>query len=440
MWLPGFPDSRSHATRQHDRHRASVPSLRPSPSDVMKGMPLDRVTGLSLLLLWIAVPLCAAQEPFPGEPATPPQQQPSQPQQQAEPFPGEPTTQPKNQPAQSSPGSRPFQPQYFPADPNEEMPTFRVSTSVVVVPTLVEKTNGEVLYGLKPTDFSVLDNGVEQKVQVDDDLDTQPVSLVVCIERGRDAPLEFDKIGKLGPLLDLFTRNGQGNIALVAFDSRATWVEPFGQDTDSITRDLRQMPAGDGGAAILDAVGYSVNLLEQQPPDHRRVLLLISESRDHGSYHFNIPQLVERIGTSNTLVLSLVFSPGKAEIINWGKGEPAGATGNELNILAPLVMTMNAMRRNTPKTLADLSGGEYDPFTREKGFEDRVAEVASHARNRYILSFHPTDLTPGLHTIQVKLNQDYGAHVVARNSYWAILRDDAHPGPASLPSSAHPNP
>ncbi len=88
-------------------------------------------------------------------------------------------------------------------------------------------------------------------------------------------------------------------------------------------------------------------------------------------------------------------------------------------------MTMNAMRRNTPKTLADLSGGEYDPFTREKGFEDRVAEVASHARNRYILSFHPTDLTPGLHTIQVKLNQDYGAHVVARNSYWAILRDDA---------------
>ena len=185
------------------------------------------------------------------------------------------------------------------------------------------------------------------------------------------------------------------------------------------------MPAGDGGAAILDAVGYSVNLLEQQPPDHRRVLLLISESRDHGSHHFTVPQLVERIGTSNTLVLSLVFSPGKAEIIDWGRGNTNG--GNELNILAPLIMTVNAMRRNTPKTLAALSGGEYDGFTREKGFETRVAEVASHARNRYILSFHPTDLTPGLHTIQVKLTQDYGAHVVARNSYWAILRDDTHP-------------
>jgi VWFA-related protein len=391
-----------------------------------------------MALIGFAVPFCAAQqqaEPFPGEPA--PQQQ-SQPQQQAEPFPGEPAK-PGNPPAQPSPQQQsPWTPQQFPPDPNADMPTFRVSTTVVVVPTLVEKPSGDVLYGLKPEDFAVYDNGVQQKVHVDDDLDTQPISLVVCIERGRDAPLEFDKIGKLGPLLDLFTRDGRGDMALVAFDSRATWIEPFGTDEDTISRDLRNMPAGDGGAAILDGVGYSVNLLEQQPPDHRRILLLISESRDHGSHHFNIPQLVERIGTSNTLVLSLVFSPGKAEIIDWGKGNTNG--GTELNILAPLMMTVNAMRRNTPKTLADLSGGEYDPFTREKGFETRVAEVASHARNRYILSFHPTDPTPGLHTIEVKLTQDYGAHVVARNSYWAILRDADHPGPESMPAPPHPNP
>jgi VWFA-related protein len=373
---------------------------------------------------WLCAACCAlsaaAQQPFPGEPANPPAQ--SQPKQQAEPFPGEPTQPPSAQPSRADPTSGPAT---FAPDPNMSMPTFHVSTSVVIVPTLVERSDGEVLYGLKPKDFSVFDNGVEQKVHVDDDLDTQPVSLVVCVERGRDAPLEFDKIGKLGPLLDLFTGDGHGDVALVAFDSRPTWVEPFSPDTSSITRDLRRMPAGDGGGAILDAVGYSVNLLEQQPPDHRRVLLLISESRDHGSTHFNIPQLVERIGTSNTLVLSLVFSPGKAEIIDWGRGNTNG--GTELNILAPLMMTVNAMRRNTPKTLAALSGGEYDPFTKERAFEARVAEVASHARNRYILSFHPSDLTPGLHSIQVRLTQDYGAHVVARNSYWAILRDEDHP-------------
>jgi VWFA-related protein len=367
-------------------------------------------------LVMAFAPAGRAQQPFPGEP---PQSQ-SQPKPQAEPFPGEPA---QTQPQSSAAPAKTMAPT-DPRDPNLYLPTFRVSTSVVLVPTLVEQADGEVLYGLKAKDFQLLDNGVPQKVQVDDDLDTQPVSLVVCVERGRDAPLEFDKIGKLGPLLQLFTGDGHGQVALVAFDSNPTWVEPFTGNSDAITQDLRNMPAGNGGAAILDAVGYSVNLLEQQPPDHRRVLLLISESRDHGSRHFNIPELVERIGTSNTLVLSLVFSPSKSEIINWARGEP-GVGDGELNILAPLMMTMNAMRRNTPKTLAELSGGEYDPFTKEKGFERDVAEVASHARNRYILSFHPSDLTPGLHTIEVKLTQNYGAHVVARNSYWAIRRDEA---------------
>ena len=362
------------------------------------------------VLAWalLAAPFARAQQPLPGRPAQSP-------------------------PNQTQPAARP---PAEPPDANLNPPAFRVSTSLVVVPTLVEKPDGTIVYGLRPSDFALYDNGVRQKIQVDDDLDIQPVSLVVCVERGRDAPLEFSIIRHLGPLLDLFAGGPRGDVALVAFDSRPVWVDPFTGNTDLIAHDLVQLPAGDGGAAILDAVGYSVNLLEQQPPNRRRILLLISESRDHGSRHFDIPHLVQRIGTSNTLVLSLVFAPSKSELLAWARGNPVGpdGAGGSANLLAPLLMTINAMRRNTPKTLAALSGGEYAPFTREKAFEKRVAEEASHARNRYILSFHPTDLTPGLHTIQVKLTRDFGARVVARSSYWMIRRDNvADPNDANHP-------
>jgi hypothetical protein len=296
----------------------------------------------------------------------------------------------------------------------------------------VEKPGGAVVYGLKADDFKLLDNSVQQKVRVEEDLDSDPVSLVICIERGRDAPLEYDTFARLGPLLELFTGEGRGEVALVVFDSKPVFLQGFEKDTTYIERDLRQLPEGDGGAAILDAVGYSVELLENRPQNHRRVLLLISESRDHGSRHVTIPELVERIGTTNTLVLSLAFSPSKAELIDWGKGNTNG--GSELNLLAPLMMTINAMRRNTPKTLASMSGGEYAPFTKERGFENRVAEVANHSRNRYMLSFRPTDLTPGLHTIQVSLTQNYGARVVARGSYWAV--NDAAAAPTNSPTSS----
>ena len=369
---------------------------------------LFRTTIYGLFITAALSALCTAQEPFPGEP--PPQQQPPSSQQTA--------------PAPNLP----------PPVSDEDLgaPTIRVNTSVVLVPTLVEKSSGAVLYGLQPKDFMLLDNGVKQDVHVDEDLDSSPVSLVICVERGRDAALEFDKFAHLGPLLELFTGQDRGEVALVVFDSKPIFLEGFEKDTSYIRSDLQNLPPGDGGAAILDAAGFSIGLLEKRPADHRRVLLLISETRDHGSHLVTIPQLVERIGISNTLVLSLTFSPSTAELIDWGRGNTNG--GTELNLMAPLVMAINAMRKNTPKALASMSGGEYGTFTREKGFEDRVAEVANHARNRYMLSFRPTDLTPGLHTIKVSLAENYGAHVVTRASYWAV--NDAAADPVNAPAKA----
>jgi VWFA-related protein len=366
-----------------------------------------RKTSHLLLLIAAMSAACEAQEPFPGEPP----QQPQPP--------------PARQPAPTVNLPAPI-----PAD-QLAPPTIHVNTSVVLVPTLIEKSSGAVIYGLQPKDFTLLDNGVRQSVHVDEDLDSSPVSLVICVERGRDAALEFDKFAHLGPLLELFTGQDRGEVALVVFDSKPVYLEEFRKDTAYTQRDLQQLPPGDGGAAILDAAGFSIGLLENRPPDHRRVLLLISETRDHGSRVVTIPELVERIGASNTLVLSLTFSPAKAEFIDWGKGNTDA--GTELNLLAPVVMAINAMRKNTPKTLASMSGGEYGGFTTEKGFESRVAEVANHVRNRYMLSFRPTDPTPGLHTIKVSLTEDYGAHIVARASYWAV--NDATSSSPSAPAS-----
>jgi hypothetical protein len=65
-----------------------------------------------------------------------------------------------------------------------------------------------------------------------------------------------------------------------------------------------------------------------------------------------------------------------------------------------------------------MSGGEYTTFITDKKFEERVQDAAKHARNRYLLTFSPSDSTPGLHSIRVHLTQDYSAHVVARANYW----------------------
>jgi VWFA-related protein len=290
--------------------------------------------------------------------------------------------------------------------------TLSVTTTNVLVPALVENGKGEVLYGLKADNFSLTDNGVPQTLHLIDDLDTTPVSLVVCLERGRSSELQFEKFVRLAPLVEQFLGTGTGEVALVEFDSQAVYREGFTRDTSVIEQDLEELRPGDGGAAVLDAVGTSLQILEQQPPERRRILLLISESRDHGSKTVTAPQLVEQIGASNTLVLSLTWSPAKAEILD----QLAHGGGNLIEFLP---MAVQAMRSNVARSVAVMSGGEYLSFTGQKGFEDRISEMASHARNRYILSFRPTDATPGLHRLDVKMNADVDGHVVARTDYWA---------------------
>ena len=181
-----------------------------------------------------------------------------------------------------------------PVEPPQPMPgatprlprtTLHVTANEVLVPTLVEKRGGGVIYGLKPKDFILEDNGVPQKIRVQEEMDTAPVALVVAVEQGGVSVLEFDKLAKLGPLLDLFLADGKSQAALVGFDSKPHLIRDFTHSSEEINEALKKLEPGNGGAAILDTVSYAVDLLQTQPKEYRRVLLLISEERDHGSKH-----------------------------------------------------------------------------------------------------------------------------------------------------------
>jgi len=298
---------------------------------------------------------------------------------------------------------------------HSDAPTLRLHTTEVLVPTLVEKSGGGVVYGLKQQDFVLEDDGVPQKIRVQEEMDTAPVALVVAVELGGVSVLEFGKLAKLGPLLDLFLADGRGEAALVGFDSKPHLIRDFGRSSDQVNSALKNLRPGDGGDAILDTVSYAVDLLQTQPKEYRRVLLLISEERDHGSKHTKTEQLIEKIGGSDVLVLSVSFSPARAEL---GHDVKDNGDNRTTNMISALFMLVQAFKKNVAKEVAGMSGGEYNTFVGEKGFEKRVVASAQRARNRYLITFSPSDPTPGLHSIKVRLAQDYKAHIVARANYW----------------------
>jgi VWFA-related protein len=238
--------------------------------------------------------------------------------------------------------------------------TVRTRSNLVLVPTLVKDPQGAIVYGLQVSDFIVEDTGVEQPVRLDEAPEGQPISLVVAIQRGRRASYEFPRMQGLRTMLSPLFEAGTSRIAVVEFDSHVELTRNFTKDEALVDADLTNLQPGDDGAAILDAVNYSIQLLKDEPEDHQRVLLLISETRDHGS-RVKIEDAVAAVGQANTMMYALAFSPGISNILDTGRGTNKNEMHPTLDVLDLAYRTAQAMRKNVPSTITSMTGGEYEP-------------------------------------------------------------------------------
>jgi hypothetical protein len=193
-----------------------------------------------------------------------------------------------------------------------------------------------------------------------------------------------------------------------------------------MSRALAQLTPCDGsGAATLDAVRYATKLLAARDDHNRHAILLISETRDHGS-EAKPAEVIAALGRTNTVVDSVAFGPGKTEIINDLKyGGGSGPIGL-------LVMAVEALKTNAAHELAALSGGEYINFTTQKGFDAGLHQLANHIHNYYLLSFQPHAEangapSPGMHRIRVRIPDYPGARIRFRESYFSGELDASTP-------------
>lgn len=295
--------------------------------------------------------------------------------------------------------------------------TLRSQTNLVLIPTLVKDSQGEMVYGLQAKDFTIEDNGVEQNVRLDDAPEGQPISLVLAIQTGRRASYEFPRMAGLKTMLDPLFAPGTARVAVVEFDSQIRMTRSFTRDESLIDADLANLQQGDGGARILDAVNDSVELLKKEPQERLRVLLLISETRDHGS-RIKIADAIAAIGQSNSVMYALAFSPGLSNILDTARGNNLDEMHQGVDFLGLAYQAAQAMRKNVPSTIAAMTGGEYELFATRKKFEVRMNDFTNHLHSRYLLSFTPNDPQPGLHQIRVRLKNPGDDVVLARSRYW----------------------
>jgi VWFA-related protein len=346
-------------------------------------------------------------------------------------------------------------------DSSDPTPVLRRGSNLVLVPTLVKTSKGEPVFGLTANDFILTDDGIEQRVSLEEHTDGQPLALVIVVQTGGAGGRRLDSYRRLGPLLDSMVGAVPHHVAVVGFDSEPHIEAEFTPDLNSIAGVLAKLQPGNGEAAILDSLGFAVDLVRKQPTNYRRAILSISETLDHGSQS-KLEDALRAIDDTNTTIYSLGFSTTKADMqhdadefnsdltpapthgclakdqsngsdthpvqVPDGKGNNrAMQTFNCLTLLAPplfaakmaTMAALDGIHRNVPKSVARLTGGEYYKFENERSLDRGLITISNQIPNSYALSFSPQVDSPGLHAIDVRLKDRTDLHVDARRSYWA---------------------
>src|ERR1700722_12395406 len=333
--------------------------------------------------------------------------------------------------------------------------TLRTGTSLVVVPTLVQTSDISLGFPLTADDFAPTDNGVPQRVTLEEDV-SRPLSLVVLMQTGGAARSQFKNYDNLETMLAAVLGGTPNKVSIVNFDSRIEGVSPFTSDISQWRDAINHPDPGNSGAAIYDGLDYALDLLKHQPANTRRAILLISQTHDDGS-KAQLKDIIRTIGETDTAVYSLTFSAEKTsfkrglqgpehpnKLISAGNPPPTSVVNERLptvttvgpdqyhayfDLGAPLGLAFGAMRKNVSAEVANLSGGEASSFDNKTELDQALGTLTNHLRNSYILSFSPTSREPGLHTLQVRLAHHPDMIVTARTNYWSAEATEMAPPP-----------
>lgn len=302
-----------------------------------------------------------------------------------------------------------------PQPPPDTPFSLRTQSNLVFVPTEVRSKKGDLLYGLTPNKFIVTDNGVPQRIHLEEDLGSAGLSLVLVAQCSGAFAMEMQKLRGLPTMLDSITGESPHEVAVVTFGDTPTLVGDFTADPAALSTALAEVkPCDESAVRTFDAVAFANTLLERRPPGLRHAILLLSETRDHGS-HTDPKQLIATLGRSNTVVDAVSFSPGRDQALSELKNGGGGG------IAELLFLAINALKKNAAAGLATLSGGEYANFTRQRGFDEAMTRLANRIGNFYNISFQPATATtqPGFHPLRVTVPDYPDAVIRTRGSYWA---------------------
>src|SRR5467141_732886 len=261
----------------------------------------------------------------------------------------------------------------------------------------VTDRNGRAIGGMRESDFTVYENGLER--QVTNVIPTnEPFNLVLLLDVSGSVEERMDFIRKAARDF-LRTTSPQDRIAIISFRDDIQVISNFSTDRQMLSRKLDEIDAG-GGTALYDALGYVLADTLKQLRGERTAVVIMSDGDDNKSF-VPFPAILEAIIESGALIYPLYVPSGLI---------PETSVPRPSITVDPMrtrYLTITTRAAQEGQKLADVSGGVFYPIKRLEDLQKAYDDVVVQLRTAYTITYASN--ASNHHRIRVRVNREGAA-------------------------------
>lgn len=264
----------------------------------------------------------------------------------------------------------------------------------------VTDRNGRAIGGMKESDFTVHENGIERRVT--NVVPThEPFNLVLLLDVSGSVEERIEFIRKAARDF-LNTASPQDRISIISFRNDIQVISDFTTDRRRLSKKLDEIDAG-GATALYDALGYVLTDPLKSLRGERTAIVIMSDGDDNKSF-VPFPALLEAISESGALIYPLYVPSGL--IPESSVPRPEGT----VDPLRSRYLTLTTRAEEEGRKLATVSGGVYYPIRRIEDLQRAYDDVVSQLRTAYTITYASNSTPSGNRRVRVRANRD-GASV-----------------------------
>lgn len=264
----------------------------------------------------------------------------------------------------------------------------------------VTDRNGRAIGGMKETDFTVYENGVEREVRKVIPTE-EPFNLVLLLDVSGSVEERIEFIRKAARDF-LKTASRQDRIAIISFRDDIQIISDFSTDRQMLSKKLDEIDAG-GATSLYDALGFVLADTIKQLRGERTAVVILSDGDDNKSF-VPFPAILEAITESGALIYPLYVPSGLIPETSVPKPEIT------IDPLRTRYLTLTTRAHEEGQKLAQASGGVYYPIRRLEDLQRAYDDVVVQLRTAYTITYASNSTPASNPRVRVRTNRE-GASV-----------------------------